>query len=52
MKILEAEAGKVFAYKNEQDEEIVLGEVLYLGKNDDGTRYYQVEKPVIETQEG
>ena len=45
MKILEAEAGKVFAYKNENGEEIVLGEELYLGKNDNGERYYQIEKP-------
>lgn len=46
MKTLQAEASKVFAYKNEQGEEIILGEVLYLGKNDDGTRYYQVDKNV------
>lgn len=45
MKILQAEEGKVFAYKDENGEEVVLGEVLYLGKNDDGSRYYQVEKP-------
>lgn len=45
MKTLQAEEGKVFAYKDENGEEVVLGEVLYLGKNDDGSRYYQVGKP-------
>lgn len=43
MKVITAEEGKVFAYK-EGEEEIVLGSVLYLGVNDDGSRYYQVEK--------
>ena len=44
MKTLIAEQGKVWAYK-ENGEEIILGSVLYLGKNDNGERYYQVEKP-------
>ena len=43
MKTLIAEQGKVWAYK-ENGEEIILGSVLYLGKNDNGERYYQVEK--------
>ena len=43
MKILQAEEGKVFAYKD-GEEEIVLGEVLCLGKNDNGERYYQSDK--------
>lgn len=40
-----ANTGKVFAYK-ENGVEIVLGQTLYLGVNDDGTRYYQIDKPV------
>lgn len=43
MKTLIADENKVWAYKDENGEEIVLGSVLYLGKNDDGSRYYQVE---------
>ena len=42
MKTLIAEQGKVWAY-TENGEEIILGTVLYLGKNDNGERYYQVE---------
>lgn len=44
MKIISATKGKVFAYKNEKGEEIVLGETLYLGLNDDGSRYYEIDK--------
>ena len=42
MRILTAQEGKTFAFKNEKDEEVILGSVLYLGKNDDGSRYYEV----------
>lgn len=42
MKVLRADEGKVWAYI-ENSKEIVLGEVIYLGKNDNGERYYQVE---------
>lgn len=45
MKILTAEAGKIFAYKDEQGNEIPCGEMLYLGKNDKGERFYQIDKP-------
>lgn len=45
MRTLTADEGKIFAYKNEKGEEQVLGPVLYLGINDDGTRYYQIDKP-------
>lgn len=44
MKILTAEQGKIFAYIDEKGNEVILGETLYLGKNDDGKRYYQIEK--------
>ena len=40
-----ASKGKVFAYKDESGEEIILGSILYLGKNDDGSRYYEIEDP-------
>lgn len=43
MKVLIAEENKVWAYRDENGEEIVLGSEIYLGKNDDGTRYYQIE---------
>ena len=46
MKIKEASEGKVFAFKNENDEEIILGSILYLGINDDGERYYEIDAPV------
>lgn len=43
-KILRASEGKIFAYKDNNGEEIKLGSVLYLGVNDDGSRYYEVEE--------
>lgn len=43
MKIINASEGKVFAYKDEQGQEIILGSTLYLGINDDGSRYYEIE---------
>ena len=42
-KILIASEGKIFAYKDDNGEEVKLGSVLYLGVNDDGSRYYEVE---------
>ena len=44
MKIKQASEGKVWAYM-ENGEEIVLGATLYLGINDDGSRYYEVDDP-------
>ena len=44
MQILTAQLGKVWAYKD-GNEEIILGSILYLGKNDDGSRYYEVDDP-------
>ena len=57
LKIKKASEGKVWAYKNDKGEEITLGTTLYLGKDDDGSRYYEIPKPkediVIEnTQNG
>ena len=49
MKTLIAEQGKVWAYM-ENGQEIILGSVLYLGKNDNGERYYQVAKPSNEPE--
>ena len=43
MKVLIADEGKVWAYRDANGEEIVLGVEIYLGKNDDGGRYYQIE---------
>ena len=45
MKVMNASEGKVFAYKNKEGNEVVLGAVLYLGVNDDGSRYYEIDKP-------
>ena len=36
---------KVFAYKDSKGKEFILSNQLYLGKNDDGSRYYEVDKP-------
>lgn len=47
MKTLIAQEGKVFAYK-EGNQEIILGSTLYLGINDDGSRYYEVNAPIEE----
>lgn len=43
-----ANEGKVFAYKDSNGEEIVLGSILYLGKNDDGSRYYEIDDPTLQ----
>ena len=43
MKIKTATIGKHFAYKDENDNIIELGSTLYLGVNDDGSRYFEVE---------
>ena len=40
-----ASEGKVFAYKDENNNEIILSKELYLGINDDGSRYYEVDDP-------
>lgn len=41
-----AKPGYIWAYK-ENDEEILLGNELYLGINDDGSRYYEVPDPAL-----
>lgn len=46
----EASEGKVFAYKDQNGEEIILGSTLYLGINDDGSRYYEVDEPKEELE--
>ena len=43
MRTLRAEEGKIFAYKDEEDNEIRLGNELVLGKEDNGSRYYQID---------
>lgn len=45
MKILKANPGKIFAYRDEQGYEIILGIEIYLGINDDGSRYYEIPDP-------
>lgn len=50
MEVLKATEGKVFAYKDKEGNEIVLGAVLYLGVNDDGSRYYEVDAPKPEEE--
>ena len=47
MKIITASEGKIFAYKDEQGQEIILGQTLYLGINDDGSRYYEIEDSIL-----
>ena len=50
MKTMTAQEGKIFAYKDEKGEEILLGSELYLGINDDGSRYYEVDAPKPENE--
>lgn len=52
LRIKQASEGKVFAYKNENGEEIILGSTLYLGINDDGSRYYEIDEPKEEVDNG
>lgn len=40
-----ANEGYIWAFKDENGNEILLSNLLYLGKEDDGTKYYQVKKP-------
>ncbi len=47
LKVKKASEGKVWAYKNDKGEEIRLGKTLYLGINDDGSRYYEVDDPLL-----
>lgn len=47
LRIKQASEGKIFAYKDENGEEIKLGNILYLGVNDDGSRYYEVDAEEI-----
>jgi len=50
MKVMKASEGKVFAYKDEEGNEVILGAELYLGINDDGSRYYEVDAPKPEEE--
>lgn len=40
-----ANEGYIWAFKDENGNEILLSNLLYLGKEDDGTKYYQVKDP-------
>lgn len=51
MKILNATPGKVFAYKDKDGREVILGQTLYLGINDNGSRYYEVDEQIEQTTE-
>lgn len=48
---MKASEGKVFAYKDEEGNEVVLGSELYLGVNDDGSQYYEIDAPVENKEE-
>ena len=39
-----ASEGKIFAYKDEENNIVELGSILYLGINDDGSRYFEIDK--------
>ena len=43
LRIKQASEGKIFAYKDENDNIVELGSILYLGCNDDGSRYFEIE---------
>ena len=46
---IEAHEGKVWAYKEKDGREIVMGRVIYLGSNDNGIGYYEIDEQVEET---
>lgn len=48
-KIIKASTGKIFAFKNDKNTITYLGSTLYLGVNDDGSRYFETDPP-IETE--
>jgi len=50
IKTMTASEGKIFAHKDENGEEILLGNILYLGVNDDGSRYYEVDDPTYKPE--
>lgn len=46
MKILKCiQPNHVWAYKDETGVEIIMSDTIYLGKNDDVSRYYEIDKP-------
>lgn len=51
MKVMNASEGKVFAYLDEEGNEVILGAELYLGVDDDGSRYYEVDAPEPEEEQ-
>ena len=48
MNVMIANEGKIFAYKDENGNEIIIGKELYLGAEDDGSRYYEIDEPKTE----
>lgn len=46
MKTKTASTGKHFAYKDDKNNIVELGSTLYLGINDDGSRYFEVEDKI------
>lgn len=40
---LTAKEGKIFAFTGDNGEIVKLGSTLYLGINDDGSRYFEVD---------
>ena len=47
LKVKKSSEGKVWAYKDKYNQEIILGNTIYLGKNDDESRYYEVDDPLL-----
>lgn len=45
LRIKQASDNKIWAYRDSSNKEVLLGSTLYLGKNDDGSRYYEIDKP-------
>ena len=50
LKIKQASKGKIFAYKDENNVEQLLGSTLYLAKNDSGEQYYEVDDPTYKPE--
>lgn len=51
VRTMRAKEGFIFAYKDSNGEEIRMSNTLYLGVNDNGERYYEVEEIVDENME-
>ena len=48
---IKAHEGKVWAYKDQDGNEITMGKILYLGLNDNMLNYYEIDEITEEIKE-